>query len=237
MMDAATVIVRADGAGELIVWVVLGVIWAIAQAVTKAREKRRPAAPPPPPRASASKMHQELEEFFAELQRQHEQGAAQPPAAPPAPSHEIRIVPAAPPPRPAARVEQTPPPLPEVRVRKRKPVKAPAPQKIPLPSSAQAPAPQPGRVAEPTPALVAAEFDYTLPTVPRGRSGASQLKMLSDSKGFVMRGMSMLSSSGSRASAEIRNLFVGRSALRNALIGRIVMGPSRAAKPWSYPSD
>lgn len=236
MIDAATVIVRAGGAGELIVWLVLGIIWAIAQAVTKAREKKRPAAPPPP-RASASKMHQELEEFFAELQRQHEQGAAQPPVAPPAPSHEIRMAPAAPPPRPPVRLEQAPPPLPEVRVRKRKPVKVPAPQKIPLPSVAQAPASQSERVPEPVPAFVAAEFDYTLPTVPRGRSGASQLKMLSDSKGFVMRGMSMPSSHGIRASAEIRSLFVGRSALRNALIGRIVMGPSRATRPWSYPSD
>ena len=232
----ANIVAQQDGAGELIVWIVIGVIWAVAQLVTRAREKNRPHAPPPPPQRRTAQ-NLDLEEFFEQLQKQHDEAMAPRPVKMTA---EPRTAPP-PPPKPQAT------PRPVAYTAPSRPRPKPQPIRVPIPQAVQKPTPQPTRkrreridfppiqeVGQAAPLSIADSYPVE-GTTRILRSGMPAVRSGFELKDTAMKGLRLLPDSPRLASQDIRKMFHGREAMRRSLISRFVLGPPRAQQPWAYP--
>jgi len=240
MNSVAFIVAQKDGsAGELIAWIVIGIIWAIAQVVQKARQKRQWNQPQKPatPRTT---QHLDLEEFFEQLQKQHEEAALPQPDRPPAePPPAMRRTPPPPPVSTPAPRHAQPPPTP-LRVRQK-----PKPVRVPFQPEAQQPTP-PARpqleriLIAPIPEIAALPSPVTdFYPVERGvaalRTGMPATRAGLEIKDTTMRGLKLMPDNFRLATPAIRKMFHGKQALRQSFISRFVLGPPRSQQAWDYP--
>lgn len=237
-MSDAVNIVRAETSGmEVLIWLVVTIIWIVAQLVSKSRKDRGPTPAPPTrppapglsriPSSQPSKEPQDIEEFFERLREQFEAGEVQPLRTPPSPP------PAAPrlATSPAAPAAVRPKAQPAGPRHKPKPTAPPPPPRPPLP--AQIPVVVPETSTSPSPP------GYTAPQVSFEaiRRDILSLKVGFSSRGLRLADVRTTSKFHRRASPSIQRLFHGRDGLKKALIAKQVLGAPRSLRPWLYPED
>jgi hypothetical protein len=226
-MNVVGHIIRADSSGaELLIWLVVTVIWVVAQALAKARKNQdmpKPAVPPSSPRTGSSGEPEDIEEFFRLLRQQFEAGEAKP-ATPPPPPPVSRAV-SAPPPSPVRS-----PSLPKPAVPKRKPKPAePPPVQV-------YPAMEPPMLAQ---EIQVSTQAYAGPQVSfeSVRRDILSLKVGFSSRGLRLPDVRITSQFHRRAAPPIQSLFHGREGLKKAMIARQVLGAPRSLRAWLYPED
>jgi len=233
-MNMTYEIVRADGGMEAIIWIVLAIVWAVAQAITKSREKRyikeqKKRTPPPP----TGKLQSDLEEFFEELsQQQPQRPVPQPPptqqnAPPPPVRRQVPKTPLHVLPQPQAQA-------PVRHVRKRQP-----PRPAPPPLKAPRPAPPVIRSISETDIRKIAVAEGMRASQKKIRMSLGKSLMLS-SKSLKLPAMQVGTFSAKRTGAPSRaaTLLHGRNALRDGYISRVVLGPPRGIQaPGFGPHD
>lgn len=203
-------IVRAEGAVELIVWLVIAVIWAIAQIVARARQKKDWAEPPPAPPPNQP---QDLDEFFKLLRQQFEAGEARPATPPPIAKREVPVRPS--------------------RTKGLKDSRTIVSGVV----SHRAPA-QPSIKVPPAPVSEEPWAD-TIPkvTLESVRRDILSLKAGFSSRGLRMPDVRIASKFHRRTSPATRTLFHSRQGLKSAFVAKVVLGAPRSFRPWLYPED
>lgn len=226
-------IVRADtSVFELVIWLIVTLVWIVAQSLARARKNRElssPSAPPPPVRPTSADQPEDIEEFFKLLRKQFEAGAAKP-AAPPPP----------PPPLTIASQPSPPPPSPITMEAKPRP-QPPRPRLRPKPP----PTPPLGKVPPLEQETMVAHDLPTTPSVHVGpqvsfesvRRDILSLKVGFSSRGLRLPDVRITSKFHRRAAPSIQRLFHGRDGLKKAVIARHVLGAPRSLRPWLYPED
>lgn len=214
----------AAGIGiEELVWLVILIIWGIAQTVQKARENRRAPTRPPPPSRPATPMDDELREFLEQLSGRSSSATT-------VLEEELEedVEPVETPPRPAPAPRPPPPPV------------RPVPQFELVRTVAQPPIP-PIRHAR-------MEDDYpSIPTIPATAvdesAGRALLRSALNAPGVSMRmkalnfkGMSKLLSFNPSATRgapllSARDLRDKRT-LRRAFLAKVILDPPRAFAPY-----
>jgi hypothetical protein len=201
-------LVKAGGGGDALIWLVLAIIWVVAQIVsqTKRGRSRPPTQPASPPRAPQRTFNDDLKQIMESLLQQNMPPADTQTPLPPIPyAGEAEPAPAATPRATQTRARPRHHPAP-ARAKIPAPPAAPPPRRIPLPAEAMPPIPK----------TSASKSAVSLLRVPTVRV-----------RGLSLPAMGTATGIGTRAPRH-QKMFKGRQALRNAVINRIVLGPPRA---------
>jgi hypothetical protein len=200
-------IVKADSGMDAIIWLILGVLWLIAQAIAKFRGGGR--EPKPPPILTGEKsLEEDLKTLFEQLSGQ---------------SAEPRQPPTSTPPLPPVAKPMKPIPYGEVkRLPKPSPPKREKPRRI---EHVQV-APQPAVALVATPHEV-----HEIPTLSVARSRGGMFKESMFSFNAIKTPLPAAKPLGVNlmgTGAHLRQLVKGRKPLKQAMISRIVLGPPKA---------
>ena len=198
-------IIRADSGMDAVLWLILGALWLIAQAIAKFRGGGR--EPRPPPILSGDKsIEEDLKTLFEQLSGEGA-GERRPPTPPPPPTA-TRMKPI-----PYGAVKQWPKPLPPAHktARRVEPVQV---------------IPQPAVVTDTkTPEV------HEPPTLSVARSRGGMLKESMFSFNAIKTPLPAAKPLGVNlmgTGAHLRRLVKGRKPFRQAMISRIVLGPPKA---------
>ena len=197
-------IVRADSGADAVIWLVLGVFWLIAQAISKLRGGSRPPPRPPPIESDERSIEEDLRTLFEQIS-----GQQQPPQPPPPPPITKAMKPV---PYGAGKRHQRPPNV-KQKSAGRFP---PAQQAVPELPHAVAEAPQ--------------EF-HEIHALPKARSRGGMFKESTFGFNAITTPLPALLPLGVNAEgrgAQLRELVKGRRQFKRAMISQIVLGPPRA---------
>ncbi len=205
-------IVRADSAMDAIIWLVLAAIWAIAQLINKiARSKKglppEPAAPP-----EVESPEQGFEDFLESLKKLGM--IEQPPPLPPPPPTNVPMRPI-----PSPHGQRTT--AAGARIRKIAPAKETGRRKQTVAPPAEPPLPQPTLMAPEHPEFHLAPVQQFKIVVPR-------MELLSTRSLKISLPAVSTRPPHARAHRYLGRALKGRDALRQAVVGRIVLGPPKA---------
>jgi hypothetical protein len=199
-------IVRASGGGDSILWVILGVIWLIAQAIAKIRGGGK--EPKPPPIFTGEKsIEDDLKTLFEQLSGQGAPRPPPPPASPPSPI-----------------------------TNPMKPIPHGAPKPSPKPSQPKHKTATRVEMARITtkPAIVIAPTTSEVSGIPPlsiSRSRGGLFKESTFSFNAIKTPLPAAKPLGVNllgTGAHLRQLVKGRKPLKQAMISRIVLGPPKA---------
>jgi hypothetical protein len=237
-MNEPLQIVQAGPGADTVIWLIVGIIWVVAQIVNKMRAS--PGAPGSPAKPRPKSPDQQLQEFFERMANaQKEQGKDeslnQP--LPPVPYGQTQQ-PARPMPPPPPRATPPPPPPARTRpanvvIRKREVAKSPPPVIPVTPKAAPAVAPISAFVPpasamaypaeRPTPSSVAMQTTSGIE-----RDLFPKLLLMKSSMFKVASPPLAANRRQTRPAKDVLALFGGRKALMNSLISRVVLGPPRS---------
>ena len=201
-------IVRADSGVDAVIWLILGALWLIAQAIAKFRGGGREPRPPPILNGDKS-IEEDLKTLFEQLSGQGA-GKQQPPSS-------------------------TPPPPPMATPMK--PIPYGAVKRLPKPSRPEhktAGRVEHVQVITPQPAVVTVAITpevHDIPTLSIARSRGGMLKESTFSFNAIKTPLPAAKPLGVNlmgTGAHLRRLVKGRKQFKQAMISRIVLGPPKA---------
>jgi hypothetical protein len=200
-------IVRADSGADAVIWLILGALWLIAQAIAKFRGGGREPRPPPILNGDKS-IEEDLKTLFEQLSGQGAREQQPPTSTPP------------------------PPPI----AKPMKPIPYGAVRRLPKPSQPKhKTAKQVEHVqVAPKPAFVAVEITpevHEIPALSVARSRGGMLKESTFSFNAIKTPLPAAKPLGvtlAGTGAHLRQLVKGRKQLKQAMISRIVLGPPKA---------
>lgn len=219
-------IVRAEGMGEAIFWVILAVFWVIAQIVQRLNKAARRQGQPSAPRPVTSAQPADLEEFFRMLQG--EQAQPKPPAQPEPPlSQPMRPIPYGTRPQPARAAQPKPP-------RKLHPT-PPARQPPPIVAATYVqrtvtltpPEPPPAPLPPPPPPEPVFQQPDLAEAIRNPVMAASGRPKLLTMRSFRSPGMAPTGRTGLRTGAALEAQWFRGRGLRQAVLSQVILGPPR----------
>lgn len=198
-------IVRADSGADAVIWLVLGVFWLIAQAISKLRGGSRPPPRPPPIESDERSIEEDLKTLFEQISGQ--QQAPPPPPPPPPIAKPLKPVPYG-----AGKRYQRPP-----NVKQKSAGRFPPAQQV-VPQLPHAIAEAPQEILE-------------IRALPKARSRGGMFKESTSGFNAITTPLPALLPLGVNTEGHgehLRQLIKGRRQFKRAMISQIVLGPPRA---------